>query len=390
MRDKLKNKSLISFTLIYWLICIVLTVTAFMSEYKSSSDDPVFSGDIDMTADYGETGFDIPDMELDRGIYALTLAYETNGFANVTFTSDAAAGDMSFSETLLTPYTGYAEPYVYVYRDGMHLSGRISANNPDTSLYFYVVSLRRMRKLSATYTALRLLAMMAVLYVAILIIRKGGRQASVDVKAATMPMLTVAVISMAGFIPGIMGRYIAGGHDIEAHLGRIAAIADGLGTHVFPVRIYRFFENDYGYPMGIFYGDILLYPEALLHRLGLPLWQCYIVFVALISLLTVLVSYYCFKTIARDEKAGMLAAAVYTLSPWRLNDIYVRAAAGEYAAMAFLPLVALGFYLLVNEDRENRTQMRRSVLCLLLGFTGLIHTHMITCVMASLSAWTIR
>ncbi len=380
---KIKDNKILSFTIIYWLICLVLTATAFKSDYETGSDDPVYAGDIDMTADYGQSGFDIPAMEIDRGIYALTMAYETNGFATLAFDSDGSAGDVGVTETLLTPYSGYAEPYVYVYRDGIHLSGRISANNPDTSLKLVVLSLRRMRKLSAAYTALRLIAMFAVLYLAIFVIRLGGRKASVSVDANMIKLLTVTVISMAGFIPGIMGRYIAGGHDIEAHMGRIAAIADGLGMHVFPVRMYRFFANDYGYPMGVFYGDILLYPEAVLHRLGLPLWQCYIVLVALISLLTAIVSYLSFKAIAGNDRAALLATSVYMLSPWRLIDIYVRAAAGEYAAMAFIPLIAAGFWLILRSDREDGHAAGKGGLMLMLGFTGLIHTHMITCIMAA-------
>ena len=386
MKMKLKSNRSMSFSVIYWIICLVMVVTAFKSEYTSGSDDPIYAGEIDISADYGTEGFDIPNMELGRGVYALTLAYDTNGFANVSFESDAAAGDVGYSETLLTPYNGYAEPYIYVYRDGAHISGKIRTNNPDTSLHLMMVSLRRMRKLSATYTALRLIAMMLLLYAVILIIKRGGRTASVTVNRWVPEILTVWVISMAGFIPGILGRYIAGGHDIEAHMGRIAAIADGLGTRVFPVRIYRFFANDYGYPMGIFYGDILLYPEAVLHRLGLPLWQCYIVFVALISLLTALVSYFCFKEISRDDRAAMLATAAYMLAPWRLNDIYVRAAAGEYAAMAFLPLIALGFITVMTADKDDKKGLKHSVLWLILGFTGLIHTHMITCVMAAVFA----
>ncbi len=386
MKMKLKSNRSMSFSVIYWIICLVMVVTAFKSEYTSGSDDPIYAGEIDISADYGAEGFDIPNMELGRGVYALTLAYDTNGFANVSFESDGSAGDVGYSETLLTPYNGYAEPYIYVYRDGVHISGKIRTNNPDTSLHLMMVSLRRMRKLSATYTALRLIAMMLLLYAVILIIKRGGRTASVTVNRWIPEILTIWVVSLAGFIPGILGRYIAGGHDIEAHMGRIAAIADGLGTRVFPVRMYRFFANDYGYPMGIFYGDILLYPEAVLHRLGLPLWQCYIVFVALISLLTALVSYFCFKEISRDDRTAMLATAAYMLAPWRLNDIYVRAAAGEYAAMAFLPLIALGFITVMTADKDDRKGLRRSILWLILGFTGLIHTHMITCVMAAVFA----
>ena len=79
---------------------------------------------------------------------------------------------------------------------------------------------------------------------------------------------------------------------------------------------------------------------------------------------------------AGDLNVGFVGSVIYTLSIWRLNDVYIRAAAGEYAAMAFLPLIVLGFFQLFSDEEEKRK--RRTFIYLVLGYFGVIQTHMLT------------
>ncbi len=227
------------------------------------------------------------------------------------------------------------------------------------SLHIMSIALYRMPGLTGTYSALKVIGAAIILYLAVLLVIFLRSDAERERKGTLLGILTVTVIASAGLIPWIFKGYIAGGHDVEAHMGRIAAIASGLKSHVFPVRMYRYFENDFGYPMGIFYGDIFLYPSAILHLMGMPLWICYMIYVVIMNILTAVISYICFKTISGRRDAGLLASAVYTLSLWRLNDVYIRAAAGEYGAFTFLPLIALGLYLAVagtaSEDGPDIT-----------------------------------
>ena len=387
---KIKGNKFILMTVIYLVITVCVCAVTYKTSYGEGSEEPVYVADTDYTVNYANDGLTLKDITLDKGIYAFTIAYEANGFANLKFESDAPGGTVSYNDVLLTPYTGYMEPTIYVYDESADISADIQAVYPDMTFRILAINIRRLNRQSATCDVVRLLMLLAVLYLILYIILKYRGFTVLNPKKSKsygtlILLLTIMVISLAGFIPGLNSGFIAGGHDVEAHMGRIAAIADGLTGHIFPVRMYRYFANDYGYPMGIFYGDILLYPEALLHILGLPLWQCYVVYAVLISILTAIISYKCFAAIAGDEKIGMLACGAYCLSPWRLNDVYVRAAAGEYAAMAFLPLIAFGIYALThvvdNDPLYNKRRVRRSVMCLILGFTGIIHTHMITCVM---------
>ncbi len=87
------------------------------------------------------------------------------------------------------------------------------------------------------------------------------------------------------------------------------------------------------------YGDAFLYFPAILHLCGLSVTASYKVFVLLVNVFT---AYYAFSRIFANKSIGVIASLLWTLSLYRLECIYLRAAVGEYSALSFLPLVALG------------------------------------------------
>ena len=62
------------------------------------------------------------------------------------------------------------------------------------------------------------------------------------------------------------------------------------------------------------------------------------------TLSTAIIAYYSFGKITASRKLGLLGAALYTLSCYRLVCTYIRASVGEYTAITFLPLVLVGLY----------------------------------------------
>ena len=61
------------------------------------------------------------------------------------------------------------------------------------------------------------------------------------------------------------------GDDGGFHIGRIQTLADDIETGQFPDKMYMSMSAGYGYPAGIMYPDLFLYPFAFLRILGLPL-----------------------------------------------------------------------------------------------------------------------
>lgn len=169
------------------------------------------------------------------------------------------------------------------------------------------------------------------------------------------------------------------GHDLPFHMRRIAGIAEGIKAGEFPVKMQHFWFNNYGYPVGVMYGDALLYIPAVIHNMGVSLWITYIIYGIIVQLITALTSFICFKYISGKNFTGIICMLLYLLSFWRLTDMFSRQAVGEYSAFAFLPLIVLGLSRIHRDEK-----IKRGVIDLLIGMTGLFMTHLLSVVMAFL------
>lgn len=174
--------------------------------------------------------------------------------------------------------------------------------------------------------------------------------------------------------------YLTVGQDIPFHLLRIEGIAEGLRNgHALPIKIHPFWARGYGYAVGVLYGDALLYFPAALRLLGFSVQSAYKLFVASINLGTIIIAYFSFKRMFCSRRLGILGCAIYSASLYRLIDTYTRSAVGEYCAMMFLPLILCGFYLIFTET-DKKNWFRHTVLTSL-GLTGVIQSHILSCVM---------
>ena len=59
-------------------------------------------------------------------------------------------------------------------------------------------------------------------------------------------------------------------------------------------------------------------------------------------------------TISHNHKAAILSSLAYLFSLYHLTDIYIRGALGEVTAMAFLPLIVSGMYLIFDQKETQR------------------------------------
>ena len=184
------------------------------------------------------------------------------------------------------------------------------------------------------------------------------------------------------------------GWDLSFHAYRLQELAQSLRDGAFPVRMQGSWMNGYGYPVSILYGDILLYPFALLYLAGFPLHLCWKILVFAANASTAAIAYGVFSrmagksgsgqpTVTQEEAmqapvrqmAALAATALYTLNPYRLTDLYNRAAAGEFIAMIFLPLVLYGFWKIYNGDR--------GVLPLSIGMSLILTAHLLSAILTA-------
>ena len=194
--------------------------------------------------------------------------------------------------------------------------------------------------------------------------------------------LVIAGIVLLACLP-LGFDYLVYGHDMSIHLTRIEGLKAGLLSGQFPVRMDPEIANGKGYPFSLMYSDLLLYPAAILRIIGFSLQQVYQLYVLAVTLATALVTRYCLKKIFASEGIALTGTALYVLSAYRLTNVFIRAAVGEYSAMIFLPVVVYGFWRIYTQPKQGS---RLAWLPLAVGFSGLLQTHLLTTEMAGIFA----
>ena len=188
------------------------------------------------------------------------------------------------------------------------------------------------------------------------------------------------LIALIAFIPYLLTG-IKPGHDFTYHFLRIEGLANELREGQFPVYMESMWIGDHGYPVSLYYSDIFLYFPAALRLIGCSVDAAYKIFVFSFNLLTALLAFVSFRKIFRKDNIAFVSALVYTCAPYRLIDIYVRSAVGEFCALTFLPPVCAGFYgICITEPSGNR-KLNPYIPCILtlsFGMTGIFLSHMLT------------
>lgn len=187
-------------------------------------------------------------------------------------------------------------------------------------------------------------------------------------------------ISLPLFYTGLNdgGIMDPGGQDMIFHLMRIEGLVKELRCGNFPVRVSSAWMAEYGYPASIYYGDILLYLPALLRIFGFSITEAYKCYVIFINLLTVLIAEYSFRKIFHKRNLALLLTLVYSTAAYRLVDVYIRAAVGEYTAIMFMPLIALAIYNIYSDDNHTLKNNLKNATLLAIGMSGIITSHVLT------------
>lgn len=161
------------------------------------------------------------------------------------------------------------------------------------------------------------------------------------------------------------------GQDISFHLTRIIGLASDISVDQIPARLNPAFNDGMGYINSIMYPELFLYIPALFCYAGMDLWLSMKLLYCVITVLTAVITYVSAKTVC-SEKSALFFSIVYLLSPYRLNEIYIRCAVGEALAMAFLPAVIAGMWSLLNGDTKKGIEFA------LTGYTGVLQSHTIS------------
>ncbi len=245
-------------------------------------------------------------------------------------------------------------------------------------LYLYGITLTE----QPIYRAARLVGFVllaALLDLALLLLfARGDENAPARRRRYAVP-LVLAGIALLASLP-LFSNCLYFGHDLDYHLQRITAMAAELSYGQFPVRLTTDSLNGYGYANPLCYCELFLTLPALLYNAWLPLRTCYQVYIFAVTLATAAIAYYSFGTVTASRKLGLLGAGLYTLSCYRMVCIYVRAAVGEYTAIAFLPLILAGLYNIYTTEKPRFAQWAPMAF----GMAALVQCHLLSCELIAL------
>lgn len=141
---------------------------------------------------------------------------------------------------------------------------------------------------------------------------------------------------------------VAGGYDPGFHMGRIHTLATNIGAGHFPNPIGFEFLNKFGYGVGFFYGNFLIYPFALLNLWGVSLYHSYLLYLIFFIIVSIVSINYATHKLFHNSWATILSAPIYLTANYFIGIVYFRAAAGELLAMAIMPWILLSVFKLVQ------------------------------------------
>lgn len=153
-------------------------------------------------------------------------------------------------------------------------------------------------------------------------------------------------------------------------MGTWQSIEEG---QAFPV-IMSNFCNNFGYSWNLFYSPITAYIPLLLKLFTNSYVIMLKIFMLIVSFLTGISMYEFLAKVTKNKYAGLIGAAIYIFTPYRLTDMYMRIAIAELTSFIFLPMVFQGLYNIFNYDEEDK---KKSGILLSIGAIGLILTHII-------------
>lgn len=227
------------------------------------------------------------------------------------------------------------------------------------------------------YKPWRLLAFISLFLIfaiadAVLFVFAGKDRSSKRVLAS---LLTLFIITS---FP-LFNKTVLYGHDYGFHMYRVGSLARGMMEGNIPVRFMSGAYNGFGYIIDVLYSNLLMVPAAIVYMLGAPLSVSYNFCLIYINILTIILAYYAFTKTFGSRKWGVLGSFLYTLSMYRLCDLYIRSDEGETFAMAFLPLAVYGFIRIYrSEDRRLK-----NILPLVIGISGIIQSHVLSTLFAA-------
>ncbi len=148
---------------------------------------------------------------------------------------------------------------------------------------------------------------------------------------------------------GLSGFMI--GDDANFHALRLQSAAHAWQDGQIVPQVDPTVLDGFGYSYNIFYGPLITYITALM-RLVIPSWAIVVnLSIVLMMVLSGVAMCYVVNKISKKPVLAALAGVIYLTAPYHVLDLAVRVAVGELMTLMVAPLLILGLYQLVNQQK---------------------------------------
>ena len=160
-------------------------------------------------------------------------------------------------------------------------------------------------------------------------------------------------------------------HDGFIHLLRTIGTDDAIKMAQIPPILSLDYCNGMGYAINLFYPAVTCYLPLII-KLFTP---TYVLALKIFGMICIILSgftmYKFVNEVTQKRVIALFSAILYIVAPYKLANIYIRYAIGEFMAAVFIPLVFLGLYNLFNGDGKKHYYIA-------IGATGLILSHTVS------------
>ena len=166
------------------------------------------------------------------------------------------------------------------------------------------------------------------------------------------------------------------GHDVGYHLLRTEALKQRIeDMNFFNGGIDYLFYNGAGYASSLAYPALLLYIPALLRTAGVGIGLSMSIFLIVCHVLSYFSMFLCVRKISGSPVCGTIAAVIFSLSQYRLDNLFTRFALGEIQAYIFWPIIIYGLYDLIFDEFKKPYVLG-------IGIAGMLLTHTVSTALA--------
>lgn len=146
------------------------------------------------------------------------------------------------------------------------------------------------------------------------------------------------------------------GHDVSAHYQRALSVNAELSNYQIPPTFDFFNNGKLGYAWNLFYPPLTSILFSLINIISLNSIRVLLqlkISAVIISIIAILSSYYMGVYFYNRKDAGCISSILFITSSYFLNNYYIRFSIGELLSHALIPLMIVGIYASIKNEKQK-------------------------------------